>query len=70
MGEWYDFEIRIIDGREVHGFEYSNPATGWNPVFVEMTEEQFNDANEWSNKVRSLREEKDSMIKSWIEGSK
>lgn len=68
MGDWYDFEIKIIDGKEISGFEYSNPDTGWNPVFVEMTEEQCEAANKWSDKVNALYDEKNALIKSWING--
>lgn len=68
MGEWYDFEIRIIDGREVSGFAYSNERTGWNEVFVEMTSEQKSYATNYHYKCVALQDEMKSTVKNWIDG--
>ena len=40
MGDYYDFDIRLIDGEEVSGFCYSNANTGWSEVFVQFDEGQ------------------------------
>ena len=66
MGDWYGFEIRVIDGREVSGFSYQNENTGWNEVFVEMTDDQKAYANEWELRVAKLTKEMESEIKGWI----
>ena len=66
MGEWYDFEIRVIDGREVSGFVYSNERTEWNEVFVEMTDEQKSYANDHHARSVALHDEMKSTVKSWI----
>lgn len=68
MGEWYDFEIRFIDGREVSGFSYADEDTGWNDIFVEMTEDQCNLANKWQQRATELHDIKMDMIKGWIRG--
>lgn len=67
MGEWYDFEIRVIDGREVSGFVYSNERTGWGEVFVEMTDDQKAYANDYQRRSVELNSEMQSAVKSWVE---
>lgn len=66
MGEWYDFEIRVIDGREVSGFVYSNERTGWSEVFVEMTDDQKAYANDYHRRSVELNNEMQSAVKSWV----
>lgn len=67
MGEWYDFEIRVIDGREVSGFVYSNENTGWSEIFVEMTDDQKTYANDHHRRSVELNDEMKNTVKSWIE---
>ena len=66
MGDWYGFEIQVIDGKEVSGFSYQNEATGWKEVFVEFTESQKQWANEWASNMNDLNEMQSEAIKSWI----
>ena len=66
MGDYYEFDCKIIDGKEVYGFVFSNSSTGWNEIFVEFTEEQAEQANEWQDKVHQLDLEREEMIASWI----
>lgn len=69
MGEWFDFEIKINeDGTEVFGYEYCTEATGWQPVFVPMTQDQMNMANDFHDKLFALYQEKNELIKGWVEG--
>lgn len=67
MGEWYDFEIRVVDGREVSGFVYSNERAGWGEVFVEMTDEQKAYANDYHKRSVELSGEMKNTVKSWTE---
>lgn len=67
MGEWYDFEIRVIDGRDVYGFVYSNERTGWGEVFVEMTDDQKAYANDYQRRSVELNSEMQIAVKSWVE---
>lgn len=66
MGDWYEFEIRVIDGKEVSGFCYQNEATGWQEVFVEFTESQKRWAEEWTHNVNEMMEAQKEAIKSWL----
>ena len=66
MGDYYDFEIKVIDGVEVSGFCYSNKNTGWNEVFVEMTEQQCAVANQIQEKYEAVRQEQQDIIKAWL----
>lgn len=69
MGEVYCFDVRIIDGREVFGFCYQSEDTGYNEIFVEMTEEQESLAIEWVGKLDKLHQEQADLIKSWANTS-
>ena len=66
MGDWYDFEFRVIDGSAVPGFCYSIKENNNSEIFVEMTDEQRNLANLWEVELRALVSKKEAMIKSWI----
>ena len=66
MGDWYDFEIRDIDGKEVAGFSYQNKATGWKEVFIEMSPNQLLMAQDHMNKTRDLERSKNTLIKSFL----
>ena len=66
MGDFYDFDIRIIDGKEVSGFCYQNESTGWKEVFTEFTESQKRWAGEWVVKSNEIADEQAKAIKSWI----
>lgn len=68
MGDWYDFEIKIIDGVEVSGFCYQNADTGWQEVFVEMTAEQCEKANQIQQEYDAIRQKQRNLIQSWIKG--
>ena len=66
MGDYYDIEIRLIDGKEKQVFVYSNKNTNYNEVVVEMSESQYEMASEWQKKLDKLIIEKDLMIKSFL----
>lgn len=66
MGDYYEFEIKIIDGLECEGFIYQNENTGWNEIFVQFTGEQEDQANNMMEKFDSLRLQQTALIKSWI----
>lgn len=66
MGDWYEFEIRVINGVEVSGFCYQNKDTCYQEVFVEFTESQKQWANEWQRKMNELMANQNAEIKSWI----
>lgn len=67
MGDWYDFDIRIINGKEVSGFCYCNESTGWQEVFIPMTKEQIAYANQYVKECQILNEKKDKTIKNWLQ---
>ena len=67
MGDYYAFDCRIIDGKEVYGFYMQTEATGYNGVFVQFTDEQKKQADEWNAKMEALMQEQESLIKGWIE---
>jgi len=66
MGDYYEFDIRMIDGKEVSGFCYQSEATGWNEIFVQFTDEQAEQANKHEVKVQALNLLRELLIKSWI----
>lgn len=66
MGDYYDFGFQEVDGYIKSGFVYKNERTGWVEVFVEFTDKQKDLANEWQGKVFDLEDERQSMIKEWV----
>ena len=66
MGDWYDFDIRVVDGKEVSGFCYSNNKTGYQEIFVEFTKKQKKLANKWLDKSDKLMDKKGDMIRAWL----
>lgn len=66
MGDWYDFDVRLIDGKEISGFCYQNADTGWQEVFVEMTSQQCNEASQIQKEYEELRKKQYKIIKGWI----
>ncbi len=66
MGDWYEFGFEEIDGVEKSGFFYSNKNTGFNEIFVEMTEDQKELANEWNKRMGLLMSDQKEMIKGWV----
>ena len=66
MGEWYEFEIKIVDGREVFGFCYQNENTGWKEIFVEMTADQREVANQLLDEYEAIRQRQRKIIRGWI----
>tara|TARA_R110002020_G_scaffold472219_1_gene699988 strand:+ start:493 stop:699 length:207 start_codon:yes stop_codon:yes gene_type:complete len=66
MGDYYDFEIREIDGKEVAGFVYQNCSTGFKGVFVDLSFNQMELAVAWHNKERDLMQEKQRLIKGFL----
>jgi len=66
MGDLYTFDGKIIEGKEVLGFYYQTEANNYNGVFVEFSEEQKKQADEWNEKLNILYEEQERLIKSWL----
>lgn len=66
MGDWYDFEIRLIDGIEKRVFCYSNKNTNYSEVVVELSESQLLLARDWHKKIEELELEKNNLIKSFL----
>ena len=66
MGDWYDFEVRDVDGEEVAGFSYQSKSTEWQEVFVELSPNQLLMAQEYMNKIKVLERSKDILIKSFL----
>lgn len=67
MGDYYDFETKIIGGKEVSGFVYKNESTGWNEIFVQMTDEQCEIANNFEDRFNKIKEEMRDYIKSVVD---
>tara|TARA_R110002020_G_C15924017_1_gene743153 strand:- start:72 stop:278 length:207 start_codon:yes stop_codon:yes gene_type:complete len=66
MGDYYDFEIREIDGKEVAGFVYQNLQTEFKEVFVELSFNQMELAVNWHNRERDLMKEKQRLVKGFL----
>lgn len=66
MGDYYDFEIREIDGKDIAGFCYQNKSTNYKEVFVELSDAQLRMATEWHKKQDDISKEKDEMIKAFL----
>lgn len=66
MGEYYDFETRLIDDRLVNGFCYCCESTGWNEIFVEFDGDQYERARKINEEVDLAIKKKESFIKSII----
>jgi len=66
MGDYYTFDGQIIDGVEKLGFYMQTKETGYNGVFVEFTEQQKKQADEWQKKMDTLMQEQIDLIKSWL----
>ena len=66
MGDYYDFGFQEIGGYVKAGFIYKNKRTNWNEVFVEFTGKQKDLANEWQGKAFDLEDERQIMIKEWV----
>ncbi len=66
MGDWYEFEIQVIDGKEVPVFCYSNKNSRYTEVIVQLSEHQITLAREWQKKMNALREDKDNLIKGFL----
>jgi hypothetical protein len=63
MGEFYEFDARIIDGNIVYGFVYRNKNTGWNDVFVEFDESQKTEADKLTAEMDLVREKQSEFLK-------
>lgn len=68
MGDYYEFEIQVVDNVERFGFCYQNKNTNYNEIFVELTESQRKMAINWQRKHNDLIKEKDEMIKAFLGG--
>jgi hypothetical protein len=66
MGDYYDFAFQEVNGYLKSGFIYKNKKTNWNEVFVEFTDKQKDLANELQGKVFDLEDERQTMIKGWV----
>lgn len=66
MGDYYDFEVQVIDGKEVPVFCYQNKDTGYNEVVVQLSKAQYEMAKEWHRKHDAILKEKDLMIKGFL----
>lgn len=66
MGDYYDFEIQIIDGKETPVFCYQNKNTNYNEVIVQLSESQYEIAKEWHKKHDEILKEKDLIIKGFL----
>tara|TARA_R110002020_G_scaffold247219_2_gene461149 strand:+ start:263 stop:469 length:207 start_codon:yes stop_codon:yes gene_type:complete len=66
MGDYYDFEIREIDGKDRTGFCYQNKSTNYKEVFVELSDAQCRMAIRWHKKQDDILKEKDEMIKAFL----
>lgn len=66
MGDYYDFEIQVIDGRERPVFCYQNKGTKYQEVIVELSSAQYELAREWHKKHDELIKEKDLLIKGFL----
>ena len=66
MGDFYKFENRFIDGKLVEGFCFSNAATNFTKIFVQFDDNQAKKAREMKAKFEPLEDERDELIKSWI----
>ena len=66
MGDYYDFEIQVINGVEKMGFCYQNKDTNYREVFVELSKSQAEIAVKWHKKQDDISKEKDDMIKSFL----
>jgi hypothetical protein len=67
MGDYYAFDYQEIDGEERYGFYMQTEKTGYNGVFVQFTEEQRKQADEWQAKLDALMQEQQELIKSWVD---
>ena len=66
MGDYYDFEIREIDGKDCIGFCYQNKSTNYEEVFVELSDSQCRMAIKWQKQHNEIWKAKDEMIKSFL----
>lgn len=66
MGDYYDFEIQTIDGKDVPVFCYQSKDTGYQEVIVQLSPAQHELAVIWHKKHDKLIKEKDLMIKSFL----
>jgi len=63
MGELYEFDCRMIDGRAVYGVVYSNESTGWNEVFVGFDEEQRAEAEKLWAEMDAVKDKQVGFLK-------
>ncbi len=63
MGELYVFDCRVINGKTVYGFVYSNENTGWNEVFVEFDEEQKAEAEKLWAEMDAVKDKQTDFLK-------
>lgn len=66
MGDYYDFEIRDIDGKEVAGFVYQNSQSNYKEIFIELSFNQMELAVAWHNKEKDLMRQKERLIKGFL----
>lgn len=66
MGDYYDFEIQVIDGKESPVFCYQNKNTNYQEVVVELSSAQYELARAWHKKHDELTKEKDLLIKGFL----
>ena len=66
MGDYYDFEIREIDGKKSNWLCYQNKSTGYKEIFVELSDAQCRMAIRWHKKQDDILKEKDEMIKAFL----
>lgn len=66
MGDIYEFDCRMIDGKIVYGFTYRNENTGWNDVFVEFDDDQKAEADKLSAEMDAVRERQSDFLKTIV----
>lgn len=67
MGAYYVFDAKEIDGTVVYGFTYQNERSGFNPIFVEFTDEQKIIADDLKIRIADLEVEIEKTIESWMQ---
>lgn len=66
MGDYYDFEIQVIDGKEVPVFVYKNKNTNYEEIVVQLSDSQYELAKKWHKRMDQLSKEKNELIKGFL----
>ena len=66
MGDYYEFNIQIIDGKDTPVFCYQNKNTNYEEVIVQLSSAQYEIASDWEKKHTNLLKERDVLIKSFL----